>query len=504
MKKVLKRGKVKQTLAAMVFCMALGAGTVCSADEGKVTVESAKIRAAADASSEQVGSVKQGGTVDIIGETAGTDGKNWYQVWVNGTDKGYIRADLIERTQGTDDAGTVSTLTNESTDNVATTAQPADTSVTPTEARRATVSTSSANIRKGASTNDEAVATANRGMVLTVTGEAAGSDGKTWYQVSFTYNDREITGFIRSDLVSFDDVPADEAVSNITGTEAGGEQEAGTETQAAPTEEQSAEQPPAEDSNSGSSQGVVLMNVDETPYIMPEFVPVELSWNDQKIKAWKNGDFLIFYAQVNGVEGWYLMDSNSDNVVYTRYVYATPDAVIPEDSAVAGGILPIAVLAVIIVILLAVIGLMFLKLREYGNGYDDEDDDDYYGDDDDDLEELEDDEEDDIPPAPVRRAARPAQPQRRPQPQQDVQPQRRPQQGQPQRRPQPQQGQPQRRPQSEGGMRRGPEGDGRVVTRQGNARPAQPQRRPQPQQGQQRPRPKNSSNGQDDMDFIDI
>ena len=66
MKKVLKRGKVKQTLAAMVFCMALGAGTVCSADEGKVTVESAKIRAAADASSEQVGSVKQGGTVDII------------------------------------------------------------------------------------------------------------------------------------------------------------------------------------------------------------------------------------------------------------------------------------------------------------------------------------------------------------------------------------------------------------------------------------------------------
>ena len=92
------RGSVKHIFAALLFCLVLGMTMVCLADEkGTVKVESAKIRETADTTSKQLGSVAKGGTVDIIGETTGTDGKKWYQVYVDANTKGYIRADLIDR-----------------------------------------------------------------------------------------------------------------------------------------------------------------------------------------------------------------------------------------------------------------------------------------------------------------------------------------------------------------------------------------------------------------------
>lgn len=511
-----KRGGLKCTLAAVVFCAVLGAGTLCSAEEGKVVAAGAYIRAAADASSAQLASIKQGDKVDVISKTVGSDGKNWYQVWINGVDKGFIRADLVD----VKDDSSIATLKNsDAAANTTPAAEtPSNTTATPTDARRATVSTNGTRIRKGASTNDDVIATANRGMVLTVTGEANGADGKVWYQVTFTYNDREITGFIRSDLVTFDEVSPDEAVSNITGTEEGGEQ---PQTDEQPSqEEQPQEAQPEENVQQPTAVQVVTpMNTDEKPYIMPGFILVDLKVSEEeKVKAWNYNDYIICYADVNGVQDWYLIENYADpqNCVVQKYAYAD---ITENPDGSSGNILPIAVLAVIIVILLAVIGVMFLKLRDSGDGYDDDDDDDdYYGDDE--IDELED-EEEDFSPTPARRPQtrpmpqqRQGQPQRRPAPQQgqESQPQRRPapQQGQPQRRPTSQpQGQPQRRPApqqpSDNDMRRRPEGDGRVVTKPNNQKQGgqAPQRKnPQGQRG----KTKNSSgNGQNnDMDFIDI
>ena len=91
-----KRSSMKHTLAALVFCLTLGMGILCHAEEkGTVTVPSAKIRASADTTSEQLGSVELGGTVDIISETVGSDGNVWYQVYVDANTKGYIRGDLV-------------------------------------------------------------------------------------------------------------------------------------------------------------------------------------------------------------------------------------------------------------------------------------------------------------------------------------------------------------------------------------------------------------------------
>ena len=60
----------------------------------------------------------------------------------------------------------------------------------------ATVTSSSVNIRSEA-TSTSLAGKATSGQELTVTGETQGSDGKTWYAVTFD----NVSGYIRSDLV---------------------------------------------------------------------------------------------------------------------------------------------------------------------------------------------------------------------------------------------------------------------------------------------------------------
>jgi hypothetical protein len=327
-------------------------------DKGTVIPSSAKIRASADASSEQLGSVEQGDSVDIIAKTTGADGSTWYQVYVDANTKGYIRADLV-KAEGT---GTISEASSTATDQSVT-------QVTAVDAKKCTVSQNSVRIRKGASTNHDVVATANRGMTLTITGEATGSDGKTWYQVTFTYNSNEITGFIRSDLVTFDSISDDPATAQITGEGA----EVSTEMQ---TEDETLTQEEQESSDNGS-QGIVLMNVDEVPYILPGFSAVSLSWNDESIKAYSNGGFYLFYARMeNGDEGWYVFDSEKGE--YQRYVYTASSSATVPSSSEGVGIIPVIILVVIIIILAAIIGLLLIRLKDasYSDEYDDYKDDD--------------------------------------------------------------------------------------------------------------------------------
>jgi hypothetical protein len=472
-----RRRVIKHTILAAAICLVMGMGIVSFADDkGTVIPASAKIRASADASSTQVGSVAQGGNVDIIGKTTGSDGNTWYQVYVDANTKGYIRADLV-KVAGT---GTISEITSD-TATTTTTASTTDQSVTEAtavDAKTCTVSQNSVRIRKGASTNHDIVATANKGMTLTITGEANGSDGKLWYQVSFTYNNKEVTGFIRSDLVTFDAVTSDAAVSEIqgeSGEEANVEQE---------TVEDNQE---ASESSENSSQGIVLMNVDETPYILPGFSAVSLSWNDESIQAYSNGGFYLFYAQMaNGDEGWYMFDSEKGE--YQRYVYTASDTATIPKSSDSVGIIPVIVLVIIIIILAAVIGILIIKLRDASYSYEYEDDEQ----EEDDVEDLEFEE---IQP---RRQAAQGQAQRRPgqMPQSQMSQGQRQQvaQGQPQRRQVPSQGQQaaqgqaQRRQVSSQGQQpaQGQQAQRRQVPSQGQ-QPAQgqAQRRQVPSQGQQ-------------------
>ena len=534
MRKKEKRGTlngIRHVLAAVLFCMVMSIGFVCLADEqGTVSVASAKIRASADAKSEALASVKQGATVDIIGKTTGADGKEWYQVYVDANTKGFIRGDLVK----VPDKSKIKTIQTseapaQNTDTTPTTA-------TAVDAKRATVINNNVRIREGASTNHGIVGTANKGMVLTVTGETDASDGK-WYQISFMYGNDEKTGFIRSDLVTFENVPPDAAESQITGEENPGEEQP---QETAPAEEPPQETPPPEE----PVNPFTPMQAEPLEYVLPGFQSVQPTDNGQTYQAYINGaegkeQFYIIYGQKqDGETGWFLFDK--ERGVYIRYPYLV-DGVKGADG-ITVGIVPVIVLVVIIVILAAAVGLLFLKLREntvYGRSYGRDDDDDFGDDDITDLEELEEDEDDDLPMGrpqgrPVRRPqpqgqAPSGQPVRRPQPQGQApsgQPQRRPQpqgqapSGQPVRRPQPQgqapSGQPVRRPQPQGGS-------AQSGTRPQGARPANgqqnPQRRPQPQGGNpsgRRPQPQNekapTQKGykaknlleDDDMDFMDL
>lgn len=502
------RKGVKHVFAALLFCLIMSAALVCFADEkGTVTADSAKVREKADASSKQVGSAKKGTTVDIVSETTGADGKKWYEVSVDGNLKGYIRSDLIKKGEQAADGN-------------------ANAAVTPTDAKSGTVTTNSVHVRKEPSTNGADLATVSKGIVLTVTGEAQGSDGKKWYQVTFKHNDKDVGGFIRADLVTFENVPADPAVSEITGT--GGENgEMPPETQQPPeTPETPQQEDNANNSGAGENEGIIFMNVEEEPYIMPGFEVVALDWNGQKINAYRNGTFFIVYAQKqNGEEGWYLLDREKN--IYQRYPYAVENVTVPKAGMLSGNLVPMIVMAVVIVIMLVVIVVLILKLSRSGGYYEEDDEDDYPDEDDeDDIEDI----GEEIARKPLLR--RSSQPQNR-QEQAGSQPVRHP--SQPQNRQEPQSrldsvGQsPVRRPlqpqsahQDQTGQQSG----------QPVRRPLQPQNRQEPQEqsirrpvqgqqdrpGQRRPsaqsgrpvpnahpqRGKNASDKDDDMNFVDI
>ena len=81
----------------------------------------------------------------------------------------------------------------------------------------ATVTSSSVNIRSEASTSASVAGKATSGQELTVTGETQGSDGKTWYAVTFD----NVSGYIRSDLVEahVSEATAEPAVDETQETE---------------------------------------------------------------------------------------------------------------------------------------------------------------------------------------------------------------------------------------------------------------------------------------------
>lgn len=153
---------------------------------GKITVDSAKVRSEADVTSSVVGSAARGSTVTIVNEVTDASGQLWYEVYINGNTKGYIRSDLMEKTGETASAGS-------ETNNLA---------ETPLDAQYATVTVATAKIRRGPSTNDGVVTSLSQGTQLVVTGQSNGSDGKLWFYVSFMGADGvEETGFVRSDLI---------------------------------------------------------------------------------------------------------------------------------------------------------------------------------------------------------------------------------------------------------------------------------------------------------------
>ena len=193
---------LRVVMTAMVMCVMFVCISLTSlAAEGKITKDSVKIRKEANTTCDVVGSAAYGETFDIINEVTGSDGYTWYQISYEEDKLGYVRSDLMQKTEST--TTTPSTTTPTTTTSEVTELQPVN----------CTVTGGQVNIRSNASTSGAKVAQVQRGVVMTINGQATNSANETWYRVTFTSNSGDVTGFVRNDFVSVsgDLVPVTEA-----------------------------------------------------------------------------------------------------------------------------------------------------------------------------------------------------------------------------------------------------------------------------------------------------
>ena len=198
----------------------------------------------------------------------------------------------------------------------------------------ATVTSSSVNIRSEASTSASLAGKATSRQQLTVTGETQGSDGKTWYAVTFD----NVSGYIRSDLV-------EAHVSEATAEPAVDESQETEEPEEEPIVDNSADYSVAfEDDGSGSSAWYLHDNTMGTRYQVSDLLNAE--------------------------------ETNKNN-------QATIDQTAKSMRFV------VILMAFVIVVLIIVVTILIIKVRSTYEDYDDYDDDE----DDDEDDEDEDEEE---------------------------------------------------------------------------------------------------------------
>ena len=202
----------------------------------------------------------------------------------------------------------------------------------------ATVTSSSVNIRSEASTSASLAGKATSGQELTVTGETQGSDGKTWYAVTFD----NVSGYIRSDLV-------EAHVSEATAEPAVDETQETEEPEEEPIVDNSADYSVAfEDDGSGSSAWYLHDNTMGTRYQVSDLLNAE--------------------------------ETNKNN-------QATIDQTAKSMRFV------VILMAFVIVVLIIVVTILIIKVRSTYEDYDDYDDDEEDDEDDEDDDEDEEEEE---------------------------------------------------------------------------------------------------------------
>lgn len=180
-------------LVLVMVCFVDIFSIVSQASTGKANAN-AKIRKEASTNSTAVGSVTKGASIEISGETKGSDGKVWYQVTVDGT-SGYIRSDLVDVTDtSTGGEGNAATSQNTNPDGVE--------QVNPVAAKISGGNT--VRVRTSASTenSNNILTTVANGTDVTVVARTTGTDKKLWYQVKLTVNGKEVIGYIRNDYLT--------------------------------------------------------------------------------------------------------------------------------------------------------------------------------------------------------------------------------------------------------------------------------------------------------------
>lgn len=339
-------------LAAIAVMFYVSAFDVMAAT-GKVTADTAKIRAQASTDSDVVGSTTKGQKIDILEAVKDSAGTVWYKVSVTGG-YGYIRSDLVETSESIE---AVSATTQQTSQQTTSTEQPPETVPTSIGEQAATISTDgSAKIRSGASTSHSVVTSLPKGTNITLIGEANDNAGNKWYQLTCSYNGRTVEGYVRSDLITIGAAAED-----------GENPEAGAEGE------------PAEGEYPQEGEGSEGGEEEETG-------------SDAEPE---HRDYEVVYTQnESGEYEYYLYDNvNGNRQKLGELLSAVPTAnekIMELAGQVDKGKIIIIILAVVVVLLFIVITVLLLKIRSL-----------YYDD-----YEYEDDEEEEPEPEPVKKTRR--------------------------------------------------------------------------------------------------
>lgn len=354
-------------IVAMLLIFSLN-GFICEAASGKVTAETANIRAEANTTSEVIGSTEKGKTVDIVGAVKDASGTVWYKVPNGNNTYGYIRSDLIE-TSDTIEITTASTASSNSNES---TAKPAETVPTPIEEKQAAVSVEKAVVRTGASKQHDSIISLPKGTGVTLVGEASDGSGNKWYQITCEYNGRSIKGYVRSDLVTIGAPASAGGENNNAGGENGGDSNTDANSDGNADGENGGEQTGGEAEGGGDS--------------------TEGEGNEQPSEApqSEHNDYEVVYDD----ETYWLYDNTNGTMMSVTNLLQVVDQANENSeslqSQVKNGKIIIIVLAVIIVLLVAAVTVLIFKLRD---AY-------YY---EEEYEEEEEEEEEEIPVEPKKK-----------------------------------------------------------------------------------------------------
>lgn len=358
--------------AALVCVLVLSIGFISLASEGVVKSSDVNVRQDASTTSAAVGSVTTNDKVTILEEKTGTDGKIWYKIKTSTGITGYVRSDFITKTEEGQGDDTTST-----------------TQVTTVEKKTAYIAgNGNVNIRKEASTKSTLVASAKGQSEVTIIGEATATDGYKWYQIQFKASGTEMTGYIRSDLITFT-APVDNsqpAETTIEGTTGETDSEEIPET---PSEEVVPE--PVENDENGEDtnkigKNITFLNPEGEPPVIPEgFEKSSITIGGENITGWGKGDFYILYAMKGESDAaWYLCDYRSGGFVSYDGLF---DASASKASGGFDGKIVIIILSVLLVLAIVAIVLLILLPRRRRDDYDYDYDYDYDNEDDSSIEE---------------------------------------------------------------------------------------------------------------------
>ncbi len=310
----------------------------------KVAAASAKIRKTPSTSSDVLASVQKNAEVTVLAQTTAEDGYTWYQILVNGSEKGFIRADLLSKVEGSIDTISAQNSTTANT-NASTEGNVDFVQVNDSTAAAGKVTGSTVRVRSNPSTDASVAGSASGGTEVTISGEASDNEGKIWYQVSFTSGNETVNGFIRSDF----------------------------------------------------------LEITQTNEAEPETPPVEEAPVEETVTTEKKEYELVFEANREGVEEWFLYDHNRGTKQSLADLLAVVRQTQDNENSAASQLKTLKMIMIaaigVIIVLIIVITLLIFKLRDsYEYEYEDDEDDEEDDDEEDEEEDEEDDDEEDEAP----------------------------------------------------------------------------------------------------------